>query len=122
MIGLLYIMKKLFDELDEEFNEPKVSEAQRKLWEARDMARWKAWKAKQQQENDPRKKEIEQAKKRAEEELNEYYKLPYEIQEKYTPIYDPRALKYVYIINESVERLLTVDDIIKAETQENKKC
>ena len=50
MFYLLYIIKKLTEEIDELENGPKVSEAQRKLWQERDMAKWKAWKAKQEKE------------------------------------------------------------------------
>jgi hypothetical protein len=115
MIYLLYMLKKLMKEIDDLEREPEIPESLRRLYEERDMARWKAWKAKQEEENNPRKKAIEQAKKRAEEELTEFYKLPLEIQEKYTPYYEPRLLKYIYIINESVDKFTSVDDIIKAE-------
>lgn len=119
---LIYMLNKLFDELEKDYKEPKITEAQRKLYEARDMAKWKAWKAKQEQEN---KKmltingkpafTVGEMQKKAEEELNEFHKLPLEIQEKYTPVYDPRALKYVYIINESINKFTSVNDIINAE-------
>lgn len=41
-------MTKAFNALDEEFFGPKISKRQRRLYQERDMARWKAWKAKQE--------------------------------------------------------------------------
>lgn len=50
MFYLLYIIKKLMEEIDELEREPEIPEGLRRLYEERDMARWKAWKAKQEAE------------------------------------------------------------------------
>lgn len=50
MIFLLYMLKKLTKEIDDLEREPETPEWLRKLYEERDMARWKAWKAKQEEE------------------------------------------------------------------------
>jgi hypothetical protein len=48
MIFLLYMLRKLMKEIDDLEREPEIPEGLRRLYEERDMARWRAWKAKQE--------------------------------------------------------------------------